>query len=96
MEVSNTVEANKSSKYSSDMDTLAPIILKAANIDWKALASKQRTLDPILIPKRYKCHFKKPGEHEHLPAPDIDISQGVQQSTHVPLLPRYNLRARRS
>ena len=92
MEVSNTVEDNKASKYLSDMDIIAPILLRAVNIDWQALARIQPGVNPSVVPRKYRRFFR---EIPHVPSPSETNAQisGVNPVSNV-VTPRYNLRSR--
>ena len=49
-----TVKDTKASSNVRDMDTIGPIILRAAQIDWKALAKVQPNLSNSIVPKTHQ------------------------------------------
>ena len=57
LKVSNTIRNNTSSAFSEDIDLLAPMILKGAPLDWKAISIAQPYFDQRAIPKKYKKFF---------------------------------------
>ena len=52
-----TVKDTKASSNVRDMDTIGPIILRAAQIDWKALAKVQPNLSNSIVPKTHQRFF---------------------------------------
>ena len=57
MKVSNTITNNTSSAFSEDIDLLAPMILKGAPLDWKAISIAQPHFNQRAIPKKDKKFF---------------------------------------
>ena len=52
-----TTKGNKASSSIRDMNTLGPIILRAAPIDWKVVSKAQPSLNPDIVPRKYRPFF---------------------------------------
>ena len=52
------VEDNKASAAKKDMDTLGPMVLKGAPINWRKLSKVKSTcLNPQVVPRKYRSFF---------------------------------------
>ena len=88
-----TIRGNKSTAPTRNIDLLAPMILKGAALDWKAIVRVQpNTFRPNAIHKKHLKLFKHssnvPGP---LPVPDPQIIEDSQVPGHS-----YYLRSQRS
>ena len=57
MQVSDTIEENISSAFSTGIDLLAPMILKGASLDWEIVSIAQPSFYQRAIPKKYRRFF---------------------------------------
>ena len=57
MQVSDTIDENTSSAFTTGIDLLAPMILKGAPLDWKIISIAQPSFYQRAIPKKYRRFF---------------------------------------
>ena len=68
-----TIKGNKTSSCNKDMNILAPIILRAANIDWKIIAEAQPKFNSDIAPRKYRIFFSnQDGNVSALPTQDAE------------------------
>ena len=94
IEVCSTVDGNKASKYTTDMDVLAPAILNAANINWREVARLQPNLNPRVVPRKHKSLFRN---QNHPPRNNTSSNNDLpdQMSPFLEIVPHnYQLRSR--
>ena len=54
----HTIEGNKSSAVKKDIETLGPMVLKGAPINWRQLAKvKPSCVNPQAVPRKYRSFF---------------------------------------
>ena len=82
----NTIRGNKSTASTRDIDLLAPMILKGAALDWKAIARVQpNTFRTNAIPRKHLKLFKHSSNVSGpLPVPDPQIIEGTQVYQVIP------------
>ena len=80
-----TVKGNKSSANNRDMNILAPITLRSAPLDWKAIAAAQPNMSPEIAPRKYQRFFSSTQYHR-----PHEITHSSLDEPH----PGYPLRSR--
>ena len=87
-----TVKGNKSSANNRDMNILAPIILRSAPLDWKAIAAAQPNMSPEIAPRKYQRFFsstqhQRPHEITHSSLDEPHPGYPLRSRSHPDLPP---------
>ena len=79
----HTIDGNKASSSTRDINILAPMILQGASIDWRVIAEAQPTkLNPEVIPRHCRRYFHQRGTH-----PGFFSSQDEMHTTEINVPP---------
>ena len=91
-----TVKGNKSSSFAKDIQIIAPIVLKAAPIDWKVIAEVQPWFKIEIVPKKFKSLFLSNQQTSRPTSANRNNHLGIHHNEPGPPIPIHNYHTRSS
>ena len=84
------MKGDKSSSFAKDIKIIAPIVLKAAPIDWNVIAEVQPWFKIELVPKKFKSLFLSNQQISRPTTANSNINFGIHLNDPGPPIPIHN------